>query len=182
MNNLISSYSVYTDQYGNELQQLENREALLWFIAKPLRRIAATYTLTNLFYRSNTFTANELTGLFHFPDYIYNRSNVIEWMQYKVLPAPSNLPIMDEADNTWFVMSWMVAENYKGWSMSEILKEYKKHRAVWNKIIKEDKLTPIENFTQSELEWKEIVEKDWKKFVKTQIEKEVYGYKIFKSW
>jgi hypothetical protein len=29
MNNLISSYSVYTDQYGNELQQLENREALL---------------------------------------------------------------------------------------------------------------------------------------------------------
>jgi len=55
--------------------------------------IAARYFLTNLFYKSNTFTSGELTGLFHFPDGIYNRSNIIDWMQYKVLPAPSELPI-----------------------------------------------------------------------------------------
>lgn len=182
MNWLISAYTVYTDQYGNELEQLENKATLLKFISKPLWTIAANYTLTNLFYQSNVFTANELTWLFHFPDYTYNRSNVIEWMQYKVLPAPSNLPIMDEKDSTGFVMSWVVAEKYKWWKVSEILKEYKNHRAVWHKMVKEDKLDPIEKFKENDLKWKEIIEKDWKQFVKTQIEKEVYGYKIFKSW
>jgi len=90
--NLVSSYNVYTDQYGNELEQLENRSSLLGFIARPLWRIAASYNLTNLFYKSNVFTLNELTSLYHFPDYTYNRSNIIEWLQYKLLPAPSNLP------------------------------------------------------------------------------------------
>jgi hypothetical protein len=89
---LVSAYTVYKDQYGNELEQLETKAALLKFIARPLWTIAANYTLTNLFYKSNAFTINELTSLFHFPDYTYNRSNIIEWMQYKVLPAPSNLP------------------------------------------------------------------------------------------
>jgi hypothetical protein len=56
--------------------------------------------LTNLFYNSNVFTANELAGLFHFPDAAYNRSNVIEWMQYKVLPAPSNLPVFSKENET----------------------------------------------------------------------------------
>jgi hypothetical protein len=62
--------------------------------------LAAKYALTNLFYNSNVFTANELAGLFHFPDASYNRSNVIEWMQYKVLPAPSNLPVFSKENET----------------------------------------------------------------------------------
>jgi hypothetical protein len=71
---------------------LENRATIFGFLARPLWRIAASYNLTNLFYNSNTFTLNELTSLYHFPDYTYNRSNIIERMQYKILPAPSNLP------------------------------------------------------------------------------------------
>jgi len=181
MNSLVSAYTVYTDQYGNELQQLENKATLLGFISRPLWSIAAKYHLTNLFYNSNTFTTSELTWLFHFPDYTYNRSNVIEWMQYKVLPAPSNLPTLSQEDDSWFVMSGVVAENYQWWKLSEILKEYKSHWAVWSKKIVEEKLESIDKFKPEELEWKEIIEKDGKSFVKSEIEKEVYGYKIFKS-
>ena len=179
---LVGSYTVYTDQYGNELEQLENKAAILWFLARPLWKLAATYNLTNLFYNSNTFTLNELTSLYHFPDYTYNRSNIIEWMQYKVLPAPSNLPSFRYWEESGFVMSGIVAEKYKWGNLSEILKEYKDHRAVWSKTVIEEKLVPIEKFKESELEWKEIEEKDGKQFVKTEIEKDVYWYKIYKDW
>ena len=182
INSLVSAYTVYTDQYWNELEQLENKATLLWFIAKPLRTIAANYTLTNLFYNSNTFTANELTGLFHFPDYTYNRSNIIEWMQYKVLPAPSNLPSFYNWQESWYIMSWIVAEKYKWWKLSDILKEYENHRAVWSKTIKEEKLESIERYKQNELEWKEVIEKDGKQFVKIEEEKNVLWYKIYKEW
>ena len=180
--NLVSSYNVYTDQYWNELEQLENRATIFGFLARPLWRIAASYNLTNLFYNSNTFTLNELTSLYHFPDYTYNRSNIIERMQYKILPAPSNLPSFRDWKESVFIMSGIVAEKYKWWKLSEILKEYKDHRAVWSRKVIEEKLVPIENFKQNELAWKEIEEKDWKKFVKVEEEKEIYWYKIYKDW
>ena len=180
--NLVSSYNVYTDQYWNELEQLENRASWLGFIAKPLWTIAASYYHTNLINKSNVFTLNELTSLYHFPDYTYNRSNIIEWLQYKLLPAPSNLPCFRDWTESWFIMSGIVAEKYKWWNLSEILKEYKNHRAVWSKTVVEEKLVPIEKVKKHDLEWKEIEEKDWKKFVKIAKEKEVYWYKIYKDW
>ncbi|HPK27590.1 MAG TPA: type IV secretion system DNA-binding domain-containing protein, partial [Candidatus Absconditabacterales bacterium] len=179
--NLVSSYNVYTDQYGNELEQLGNRATIFGFLARPLWRIAASYNLTNLFYNSNTFTLNELTSLYHFPDYTYNRSNIIERMQYKILPAPSNLPSFRDGKESGFIMSGIVAEKYKGGKLSEILKEYKDHRAVGSRKVIEEKLVPIENFKQNELAGKEIEEKDGKKFVKVEEEKEIYGYKIYKD-
>ncbi len=182
LNGLINAYNVYTDEYWNELEQLENKAALLNFISKPLWTTAAKYWLTNLFYHSNIFTANELSGLFHFPDKTYNHSGTIEWMQYKVLPAPSNLPTFLSENESGYIMSGIVAEKYKWGKMSEILKEYKNHRAVWKKIVEEEKLEPIEKFKKSELKWKEIVKKEWKEFIKTKKQKEVYGYKIFNSW
>ncbi len=182
INSLITAYNVYTDEYGNELEALENKAGLLNFISKPLRTTAAKYWLTNLFYRSNIFTANELSSLFHFPDKTYNRSSAIEWMQYKVLPAPSNLPTFSSENETWYIISGIVAEKYKWGKMSEILKEYKNHRAVWKKIVEEEKLKPIEKFKKSKLKGKEIIKKEWKEFVKIKEKKEVYWYKTFDSW
>ena len=93
LESMISSYNVYNDEYANELKPLTTKADLFWFFYKPVWAIAVKYFLTNLFYKSNTFTVSELTGLYHFPDGIYNRSNIIDWMQYKVLPASSELPI-----------------------------------------------------------------------------------------
>lgn len=179
---LISAFNVYNNEYGNELIPLTNKLWIFWFLAKPLWQMAAQYNLTNLFFKSSVFTTNELSSLFHFPDKTYNRSNTIEWMQYKVLSAPANLPVFAKENETGFIMSGIVAEKYKKWKLSEILKEYKNHRAVWKKIVTEDKFEPIENFKQSALKGKEVIEKDGKQFVKTQIEKEVYWYKIFNEW
>jgi hypothetical protein len=52
-----------------------------------------------------------LASLFHFPDNAYNRSPIISWMQYKILPAPDNLPVLNDFGG--YVMSGKIAEDYK---------------------------------------------------------------------
>ncbi|MEI8092064.1 MAG: hypothetical protein WCG98_07925 [bacterium] len=59
-------------------------------------KFAIKYKLDHFFFRKNMFGVNELSSIFHFPDYTYNRSPIISWMQYKVLPAPDNLPILND--------------------------------------------------------------------------------------
>ncbi len=182
MENLIWAFSVYTDEYGNELEHLATKAWFLKFISKPLWSLAASYGLTNLFYKSNVFTTWELTSLFHLPDYTYNRSNSIEWMQYKVVPAPSNLPTFPAQNGSEYIISWQLAEKYKWWNLSKILQEDKNHRAVWKKIVTQDELVPINKYKETELTWKEIIEKNGEKFVKEQKQQEVYWYKTFKEW
>lgn len=177
---LVSAYNVYTDEYGNELNQLAIKSNMFGAFFKPFWVIAARFLLTSLLYKANIFTTGELTSLFHFPDGKYNRSDAINWMSYKVLPAPSNLPIFPETDFWGYIMSGIVAEKYKNWKISEILKDYQKHRAVGKKIDKVEKLIPLKEFN-GDVTSTEIIEKDGKKFAKTYEEQEVYGYKIFKN-
>ena len=88
---LISAYTVYTDEYANGLDNPEQLADLFGFVMKRLWRFAVQYHLTTFFYKYHFFSTNELTSLFHFPDNTYNRSPIISWMEYKVLPAPANL-------------------------------------------------------------------------------------------
>lgn len=178
---MISSFNVYNDEYSNELKPLTAKEWLLWFFYRPMWSIAARYFLTNLFYNSNIFTVSELSGLFHFPDGIYNRSNIIDWMQYKVLPAPSELPIFWPDEENGFVISWVLAEKYKWGKLSDILKDYANHWAVGKTLDKKEKLIPFEDY-KKDISKKEIIEKDWHKYIKEIIEETRYGYKWFKSW
>lgn len=183
IDSLVSAYNIYSDEYSNELNEANTKHDVLWFIFKPLWTIASKFYLTWFFFRYAYFSVNQLTSLFHFPDWIYNRSPVIDWMQYKVLPAPSNLPIMPKEEESWFVMSWILAEKYKKWILSDILSsDYRSHWAVSEKTFKEEYLEPVEKFSTKELEWKEIIEKDWNKYVKLFRDKKWYGYKMFKNW
>jgi len=36
-------------------------------------------------------SADELATLYHFPDINYNKSPIIDWLDYKKLPTPHNL-------------------------------------------------------------------------------------------
>ncbi|PID34873.1 MAG: hypothetical protein CR971_00950 [candidate division SR1 bacterium] len=177
---LVSAYNVYTDEYGNELNQLAIESNLFGAFFKPFWIIAAKYFLTSLLYKANVFTTGELTGLFHLPDGKYNRSDAINWMSYKVLPAPSNLPMFPEDEFGGYIMSGIVAEKYKKGNLSEILKDYPKHRAVGKKTDKVEKLIPLKDFN-GDVTTTEIIEKDGEKFAKTFEEKDIYGYKIFKN-
>lgn len=108
---MMSAYNIYGDEYGNELNGPLNKHDMLGFFYKPLWKFAAYFNLPYFFFKKNTFGVNELASLFHFPDGIYNRSPIISWMAYKVLPCPDNLPILKNLNR--FIISGHLAEGYK---------------------------------------------------------------------
>ena len=176
---LVSAYNVYGDEYGNELIDQNNQHDVFGRFYKPMWKFAALFKLTSFFFKKHIFGVNELASLFHFPDNAYNRSPVISWMQYKVLPAPDNLPVLTE--DTGYVMSGKLAEEYKDGDLSDILSETPNHWAVATKKEKKEKLVPLTEYTSDQLTGKEIVEQNGSRFVKEIEEKERYGYKIFKD-
>lgn len=91
---------------------------------------------------------------------MYNRSPAIEWMQYKVVAPPSNLPMFDDSSRNGRVISGVVAENYKKGNVSSILKEYEHTWAVGSRKDMVEELKPVSEFSQAELANKEIIEKD----------------------
>jgi len=176
---LVSAYNVYGDEYGNELIDQNNQHDVFGWFYKPLWKFAALFKLTHFFFKNHIFGVNELASLFHFPDNAYNRSPAISWMQYKVLPAPENLPVLH--DETGYVMSGKLAEEYKDGNLSDILSETPNHWAVGKKKEKKEKLVPVTEFTAEQLVGKEVVEQNGSRFVKVTEEKDTYGYKIFKD-
>lgn len=66
------------------------------FLFKPLWKFAAKFYLPDFFFQRNIFSANELTSVFHLPDSAFNRSPVIKWMEYKMLSAPDNVPVLKD--------------------------------------------------------------------------------------
>ncbi|MDR0650554.1 MAG: hypothetical protein LBG59_04020 [Candidatus Peribacteria bacterium] len=100
LNNLESAYNVYSDEYSNALGVSNTKHDLFSFIYLPLWMIGVNMYLAGFFVKHSFFSTNELSSLYHFPDGTYNRSPAIEWMQYKVVAPPSNLPsFTDDARN-----------------------------------------------------------------------------------
>ena len=189
-----SAYNVYTDEYANRLSDDNTKHDMFPWIFQPLWRIGVGYYLTGFFYKYSYFSTNELSSLYHFPDSIYNRSPIIEWMQYKVLPAPANLPQFSDDERNGKVMTGILAEKFKDGNLSDILKDYTNHRAVTSREIKEEKLTPLAEYQTahpgviSEVDGKqtinglEIITKGEEQFVKEIVDKRtVYGYKLYKN-
>ena len=189
-----SAYNVYTDEYANRLSDDNTKHDMFPWIFQPLWRIGVGYYLTGFFYKYSYFSTNELSSLYHFPDSIYNRSPIIEWMQYKVLPAPANLPQFSDDERNGKVMTGILAEKFKDGKLSDILKDYTNHRAVTSREIEEEKLTPLAEYQTahpgviSEVDGKEtingleIIIKGEEKFVREIVDKKtVYGYKLYKN-
>jgi hypothetical protein len=44
-----------------------------------------------MFQNISIFSIDELSSMYHFPDINYNRSPIIEWLEYKKLAPPHNL-------------------------------------------------------------------------------------------
>ena len=133
INNLESAYNVYSDEYSNSLECSNIKHDMLGLLYVPLWTAGVSMYVTGFFSKYSYFSTNELSSLFHFPDGLYNRSPVIEWMQYKVIAPPSNLPMFDDEWWNGRVISWVLAENYKKWNLSAILDEYPHHWAVWTR-------------------------------------------------
>lgn len=192
LQNVMGAFTVYRDEYNNELDTPNVKADVFWFIFKPLWRFSVIFCLTNFFYRKNIFTVNQLSSVYHLPDWMFNRSPIIKWMDYKVIAAPDNVPVCSQ--ESWFYITWIVAEEYKKWVISEIFK-WTRHRAVWEKTEQVEELVEITDYKQElvvENEWKnyyphnwqhiELVEKDGKNFVRTYKEVKKTWLKVFKDW
>ena len=132
---LISAYTIYKDEYNNELDQPEWQADLFWFFFKPMWRFSTLFSLVWFFTKTNIFTINELASLYHFPDGIFNRSQAIVRAEYKMAEPPKSLPVPTEEN--WKIISWIIAEWYKWWSISKIF-AWSRHSNIWTK--KEEKI------------------------------------------
>ena len=175
INNLESAYNVYSDEYSNALECSNMKHDIFWFLYVPLWTAWVYMYLTGFFSKYSYFSTNELCSLYHFPDGLYNRSPAIEWMQYKVVAPPSNLPTFSDDERNGRVISWVLAEKYKKWNLSAILDEYTHHWAVWTRTDIINELKPIEECSSKEKSSHNIVD-NWKSF-SLRIEEEEESFK-----
>lgn len=177
--NVMSAFSVYKDEYNNWLDQPEVMADIFWFLTKPMWRFACRFLLTNFFYRKAVFTVDELASLFHFPDSTFNRSPIITWLDYKVLPLPDGLPVLKEPND--YCISWVIAEEYKKWDIWAIFSEYPTWASCEN-FEETEILEEVDKVPRIMLEWKEIIKKDWINYVKLTKKTRKVWLRVFKDW
>lgn len=142
IDNMVSVFTIYRDEFNNELDNNEFFSDALSWIFKPLWKFAARFGLTHFFFKTNIMTPNALTSLFHLPDGIFNRSPIIKWLDYKMLAAPDNLPQLKEP--TDYIITGKIAEEYQGGKIENIC-ENLHHRAVGSR---EDTKTEIVDYVE----------------------------------
>lgn len=91
LSTLVSATNIFTDEYNNQLDNPQMIEDPLRFIFTPLRYFAYKFRLVGIFQNISCFSTDELTTMYHFPDINYNKSPIISWLDYKMLPTPQNL-------------------------------------------------------------------------------------------
>jgi len=150
---LVSSYTIYKDEYNNGLDQPEVQADIFWWFFKPLWKVSAIFSLVGFFTKQNIFTINELASLFHFPMAIFNKASAIVWAEYKMTEPPKTLPVPKEENGR--LMTWIIAEKYKWWKISKIF-EGSKHPNIWKKLVEKvvkDKNTQEEKIITEEKTW-----------------------------
>ncbi len=177
--NLVSAYTTYSDEYNNGLDQPEIIADMFGFIIKPIWKASVTFLLPWFFYKSNTFTVNELSSLYHLPDATYNRSPIITWMDYKTLAWPNNLPTLKEPVEWWFI-TWIIADSYKSWNVSKIIK-WMKHPAVWMKEEEKEIKEEVKAWYEPK-EWESVIEEEGKTFVIRKSVKKLPWFQVYKDW
>lgn len=167
---LVSAYTIYKDEYNNGLDQPEILADLFGWFFKPMWKFSAVFSLVGFFAKKNVFTINELSSLFHFPMAVFNRASAIVWAEYKMTEPPKTLPIPKEEN--WRLITWIIAEWYKWWKISEIF-DGVKHPNIWKKI--------VEKIVKNEETWEEKViteEKTWIKLYKDAV---LLGISVYKN-
>lgn len=91
LQNLVAATSIFTDEYNNHLDNPQMIEDPLRFFFTPIRYFAYQYRLIGMFQSVSNFSCDEMSTMFHFPDINYNKSPIISWLEYKMLPPPTNL-------------------------------------------------------------------------------------------
>ena len=91
LQSLVAATSIFTDEYNNQLDNPQMIEDMFRILFTPLRYFAFQYRLIGIFQKVSRFSSDEMSTMFHFPDIKYNKSPIIAWLDYKMLPIPQNL-------------------------------------------------------------------------------------------
>ncbi|MBP6911189.1 hypothetical protein KBC03_06455 [Patescibacteria group bacterium] len=142
INNMEAVFTIYRDEFNNELDNNNWKTDALGFFFKPLWKFAARFGLCHFFFRKSIMTPNALTSLFHLPDGIYNRSPIIKWLDYKMLAAPDNLPKLKEP--TDYIITGIIAEQYKGGKIEKIFADSDN----WAVGLKEEEVTEVIDYVE----------------------------------
>lgn len=94
---IVAAASIFTDEYNNALDNPQLYEDSMPFIFTPIRHFAFRHKLVGFFQNKSIFSADEASTLYHMPDINYNKSPIINWLEYKKLPVPHNLKFPSEA-------------------------------------------------------------------------------------
>jgi len=88
---IVAAASIFTDEYNNALDNPQIYEDSLPWIFTPIRHFAFRHKLVGFFQNKSVFSADEASTLYHMPDINYNKSPIINWLEYKKLPVPHNV-------------------------------------------------------------------------------------------
>ena len=92
-NNMQVAYNVFKDIYGN---WFVNRRIFFDFfplsLNAPIIHWFWKHRINGFISKRPLLVEKELAGLYHFPDSRYNKIPLIQWITYKVLPPPPNIP------------------------------------------------------------------------------------------
>ena len=106
---IVAAASIFTDEYNNSLDNPQIVEDSMPFLFTPIRYFAFRHKLVWFFQNISYFSADEVSTMYHFPDITYNKSPLINWLDYKKLPPPHNLKfpkiptILPEKTKTWII-------------------------------------------------------------------------------
>lgn len=95
MNNMVVAFNVLNDEGSNGINTRRVVPIDVINNVYMLRNYNKRILETRIFgfgERSNIFSEEELATMYHFPDGKYNFSPAIEWLSYKKLPAPAEMP------------------------------------------------------------------------------------------
>lgn len=107
IHNIVAAASIFTDEYNNALDNPQMIEDAFHKIITPLRYIWYKFKLVWFFQSVSYFSTDEVSTMYHLPDINYNRSPIINWLEYKKLNPPHNLKfpsdptILLEKDENW---------------------------------------------------------------------------------
>ncbi len=91
IDSILTSTSVFTNEYCNELDNNQFLEGAFGWLVRPIHRLAFRCKLAGFFTKMSSYSVDELTTLYHFPDVNYNKSPIIYWLGYKKVAPPTNL-------------------------------------------------------------------------------------------
>lgn len=122
---IVAAASIFTDEYNNSLDNPQVLEDAFPRIFTPLRYFGFKYKLVGFFQNTSFFSADEVSTLYHLPDINYNKSPIINWLEYKKLPTPHNLKFPTQAT--------VLEEKVKIWEKDgeDIFEAKQVHRKLW---------------------------------------------------